>query len=236
VSDHGILEPAAIRSILLGVCELIDNHLDEILSLRYEVTWKPDGSPVTSADLMIEPLVHEYLNTRLGDVVLVGEESYRPGQPEPGGWRVVLDPIDGTENFCSGLPIWGVSASLWNGSTHAGSLLYAPELHERLANGDVVGTIPSRITGLSSSISTALVGELREGEEARILGCAVYNLMCVIKGSFRRFVNPVGAYSWDLLAGVQLAREHGLKVEVDQAPYGGEYLEPGRRYRLDIRR
>jgi myo-inositol-1(or 4)-monophosphatase len=221
--------------VLASVCDLIDDHLREIIALRYVVSWKADGSPVTEADRMIEPLVHEHLSDLLGDVGLVGEESYHPDAPEHHGWRVVLDPIDGTENFCSGLKIWGVSVSLWFDHAHVGSLLYAPELGERLMTGDRFEPVGSRITGLSSAVSPVLVGELENAVEARILGCAVYNLINVIRGSFRRFVNPVGAYSWDLLAGVQLALEHGLKVRLDDQPYDGHYLSPGRRYRVDIR-
>ncbi|GFZ97801.1 hypothetical protein [Nesterenkonia alkaliphila] len=58
----------------------------------------------------------------------------------------------------------------------------------------------------------------------------------MITGRVRRFVNPVGAYSWDLLAGLQLALEHGCTVTIDDAPYTGEYLHPGVKYRVDISR
>lgn len=226
----------AVRATLLSVCDLIEGQLEDLLSQRFRVAWKRDGSPVTDADLAIESAIHNHLRERLGEIEFVGEESHRAQPAVPTGWRAVVDPIDGTENFCSGLKIWGTSVSLWYDAHHVGSMLYAPELGERLMTGDTVTPIQSRITGFSSSLSDDLASQLVSAGEARMLGCAVYNLMNVIRGSFQRFVNPVGAYSWDLLAGVQLALEQGCNVEVDGKPYGGEYLEPGRRYRVDIRR
>ena len=35
---------------------------------------------------------------------------------------------------------------------------------------------------------------MKGAEEYRVTGCAVYNLINVIRGSFCRFVNPKGAY------------------------------------------
>lgn len=223
------------RAVLAGVCDLIGEHMASIQAMRYSTSWKADGSPVTEADVWVERQIEDYLVAKLGRVTFIGEESYSPSQVSRRPWVAVLDPIDGTENFCSGLKIWGVSLSLWHEGAHAGSLLLLPELGERLMTGDRVEKVVSRLTGFSSSISDELVSQLATVGEARITGCAVYNLMNVITGVFARFVNPVGAYSWDLLAGVSLALEHGCSVEVDDAPYGGGFLEPGRRYKVDIR-
>ena len=224
-----------VRRVLEGVCDLIERNRAEIEERRYQITWKADGSPVTEADTYVEPLVEAYLRQELGSITFVGEETYAPGSRTLDGWTAVLDPIDGTENFCSGLQEWGISLTLWRDGSHAGSLLLLPELGQRLLTGDRITPVVSRITGFSSSISDELVSELAVTGEARISGCAVFNLMNVIHGSFRRFVNPVGAFSWDLLGGVMLALEHGCLVEIDGEVYAGEYLEPGRRYRVDIR-
>jgi myo-inositol-1(or 4)-monophosphatase len=88
--------------------------------------------------------------------------------------------------------------------------------------------------GLSSTVSPETNAVLQTIREARITGCAVYNLFNVARGAFARFVNPRGAYSWDLLAGLQLATELGCRVELDGDLYDGRFLAPGRRYRVDI--
>ena len=66
------------------------------------------------------------------------------------------------------------------------------------------------------------------------MGCAVYNLLNVTRGSLARFINPSGAKSWDVLAGLMLAREHGCHVKVEGRDYDGRYLGPDKRHRFDV--
>jgi len=226
----------AIAPLLAGVRALVDGSLPELLARRHDVDWKADGSPVTQADILLERRIGDWLADRLPDLHLIGEESFSGDRPPTGdGWVAVLDPIDGTENFCSGLKEWGVSLSLWHAGAHAGSLLMLPELGEHLATGEPVRRMRSRITGFSSSLSPEVVAGIAGGGEARILGCAVYNLFNVTRGALARFVNPKGACSWDLLAGLMLAREHGCDILLDGETYDGSFLAPDRKYRVDIR-
>lgn len=224
-----------VAGVLVGVCDQVMALLPELLARRTEITWKPDGSPVTAADVLLENTLRQLLENALSGLSFVGEESYVPGQPLPGPWLALLDPIDGTENFCSGLKEWGVSLGLWHEGRHAGSLLMLPELGERLMSGDRPPPLRSRIVGFSSSFTEAIAEGVRDNRESRITGCAVYNLYNVARGAFARFCNPRGAYAWDLLPGLMLALEQGCEVRVDEELYDGRFLSPDRRYRVDIR-
>jgi myo-inositol-1(or 4)-monophosphatase len=226
-----------IASLLADVRSLVTDSLPEIQARRHDISWKDDDSPVTEADIFLERRLTDWLTERLPGLVMIGEESFAAAPPptERDGWVAVLDPIDGTENFCSGLKEWGVSLSLWQSGAHVGSLLMLPELGEHLATGAPLRRMRSRITGFSSSISPEVVASIGNVGEARILGCAVYNLYNVTRGALARFVNPKGARSWDLLAGLMLAREHGCDILVDGEAYDGSFLEPDRKYRIDIR-
>jgi len=225
-----------MRALLTGVRDAVEADLPQILALRNEVTWKEDGSPVTAADYRIEGYVRSYLEAHLPDLVFIGEESFDTGTWQmPTGFSAVLDPIDGTENFCSGLKEWGVSLTIWQGNTHLGSLLYMPELREHLMTGDRLAPVTSRIRGFSSSMCDEILQAIAETRESRLMGCAVYNLYNVVRGAFARFSNPRGAYSWDLLPGLMLALEHNCDIEVEGKTYHGEFLAPGRKYRVDIR-
>jgi myo-inositol-1(or 4)-monophosphatase len=227
----------AVAPLLRDVRTVVGDALPQLLARRYDIRWKADGSPVTEADLFLERHLAGWLGERLPGLTMIGEESFRDAAPasDLSGWVAVLDPIDGTENFCSGLKEWGVSLSLWHGGDHAGSLLILPELGESLASGDVIARVPSRITGYSSSMHPAIISGMAEGGEARVFGCAVYNLFNVARGAFARFVNPKGARVWDLLAGLMLAREQGCDILVDGQSYDGSFLDPRRRYCVDIR-
>lgn len=226
-----------IASLLDDVRALITDSLPEIEARRTDVHWKEDDSPVTAADIFLERRLTAWLAERLPGLVLIGEESFSANTLPHArdGWVAVLDPIDGTENFCSGFKEWGVSLSLWRGGAHAGSLLMLPELGDHLATGMPIRRMRSRITGFSSSITPEIASGIENAGEARILGCAVYNLYNVTRGALARFVNPKGARSWDLLAGLMLAREHGCDILLDGEAYDGSFLEPDRRYRVDIR-
>lgn len=219
-----------------SLIELVWNNMDAIQASRYDVTWKLDGSPVTASDLLVERLIHDYLRGMIPNIAFAGEETFDAQGPlSAKGYFAVLDPIDGTENFCSGLKEWGVSFTLWQGGAHLGSLLYMPELREHLMTGDPLRRVRSRIRGFSSSMCPEILEGLAETQEGRLMGCAVYNLYNVIRGAFARFTNPRGAYAWDLLPGLMLAREHNCDISVEGLPYHGQFLEPGKRYRVDIR-
>jgi myo-inositol-1(or 4)-monophosphatase len=100
------------------------------LALEYfhqaQVSWKPDGSMVTDADLAIQ----EYLATEIArafpDDAVVGEE----GQPEQGRtdalYSWVLDPVDGTNNFGRGLPGFAVSIGVLRNRQPFAGAVYDP--------------------------------------------------------------------------------------------------------------
>ncbi len=208
--------------------------LPTLIDQRYAITYKPDGSPVTDADLLVEREVGALLAERLPGIAVIGEESSPGLTPAVEGYVAVIDPIDGTENFCSGLPEWGTSLGIWHSGDHVASMLLLPELGHCLMTGDEIEPIRSRITGFSSSFSPEIASGIAEAGEYRVTGCAVYNIYNVIRGSFRRFVNPKGAYIWDLLPGAMLALEQGCTVQVDEEPYGGELLRADQPHRIEI--
>lgn len=230
-----VLSVEGTRRLMHGIIKLVKDNMAMIEKSRYDIRYKPDGSPVTASDILIEDMIHDYLRREIPAVEFSGEESFS-GEISDSilGYKAILDPIDGTENFCSGLKEWGVSFTLWHNSHHLGSLLFMPELNEHLMTGDSINPIPSRIHGFSSSMCQEILDGMSTSTESRLMGCAVYNLYNVIRGAFSRFTNPRGAYAWDLLPGLMLAREHNCLISVEGQRYEGEFLRPGKKYRVDI--
>lgn len=71
--------------------------------LRMEL--KADNSPVTIADRQAELLLRDRIGNLFPDDGIVGEEF---GQQQGStGYRWILDPIDGTKSFVSGVPLYG---------------------------------------------------------------------------------------------------------------------------------
>lgn len=103
---------------------------------RREFSRKPDGSLVTPADGSIEEFLRQKLSTRCPAIGFLGEESGR-ARPELAD-RFILDPLDGTAAFASGLPIWGPCLGLWrNQRLEAGwfSMPMLDELYVATADG-----------------------------------------------------------------------------------------------------
>ncbi len=72
---------------------------------RFEVIRKGDGSPLTVADQEAETFLRQQISDAFPDDAIVGEEF---GQQEgDSGYGWILDPIDGTKSFISGVPLYG---------------------------------------------------------------------------------------------------------------------------------
>ncbi len=71
---------------------------------------KPDLSPVTVADRAAETAMRRLIASRFPDHGIIGEEFGRERDDAPFVW--VLDPIDGTKSFISGVPLFGTLIAL----------------------------------------------------------------------------------------------------------------------------
>jgi myo-inositol-1(or 4)-monophosphatase len=224
----------------MAICEEmvaeIKAHLVEILLLRDRFSKKVDGSYVSDGDKLVQSIVFEYIKARLPGYKLISEEL---APFDNHIWRgndsyVVLDPIDGTENFVSGLKEWGVGISIYSAGKHQQSCIYLPELDEVQITGMPLRKYQSRIYGLSSSLNKQNLLALPDGFEYRIIGCSMYNMLSAVRGSFAVFENVNGANCWDILPGLNLALEHGCKVAIDGQPYAGQILFPLKKYKIRI--
>jgi histidinol-phosphatase len=92
------------------------------------VEFKPDGSPVSSADREIELALRALLDDRRPGHAVLGEEGGASGE---GDHRWYLDPIDGTSNFVAGDPEWYVLIALAVDSRAVVGIASAPALGER---------------------------------------------------------------------------------------------------------
>ncbi|HYN98293.1 MAG TPA: inositol monophosphatase family protein, partial [Actinomycetota bacterium] len=82
---------------------------DEI-SMKYfshdpETSVKKDGSVVTVADKQIEALIRRRIRDTFPSHAILGEETGLEGDAGAPIW--IVDPIDGTNNYASGIPIFG---------------------------------------------------------------------------------------------------------------------------------
>ncbi len=222
-------------NFFLNLERLFHENLNQLINLRTNFKYKNDNSPVSSADIYCQNLIIKEIKKSFLDPIIISEELVTElNYFSKGKLLFVIDPIDGTENFISGIEIWGIAISIWEYPNHVFSMILLPELNKSIKSKQQILINKSRILGLSSSVNEDLIKEIVLNGENRIMGCSVYNFYNVIRGSFKSFSNPKGAYIWDMLAGVNLALEHGCKVTVEGKEYHGEFLDPNKRHRFKV--
>lgn len=223
-------------NICRGINELILSNLPTILSKRNTGRLKPDNTFVSDGDLLCQRLIFDFLKENVHDYVVFSEESENDiTQIDESKLIITIDPIDGSENFVSGLKEWGVGVSIYLGGKHQQSMISLPELNVCLCTGAKIERIKnSRICGLSSYMKAEDFSQLDGSMEYRIMGCCMYNMYNVIRGSYKQFSHLKGCFSWDILPGLNLALENGLDVTINGAKYQGEFLLPGVRYKFTV--
>ncbi|HEX2048253.1 MAG TPA: histidinol-phosphatase [Acidimicrobiales bacterium] len=92
------------------------------------VTTKPDLTPVTEADRAVEQALRDRIAAARPGHAIVGEEFGAEGS---GGWRWILDPIDGTKNYVRGIPVWATCIALQHEEEVVVGVVSAPALGRR---------------------------------------------------------------------------------------------------------
>jgi myo-inositol-1(or 4)-monophosphatase len=200
----------------------------DFFNRRDELIAKTKKSPhdlVSEADARVEENIKAALATDFPQDGFLGEES--GGQIGSSIW--IVDPIDGTTNFLSGLPMWGVSLGLViDGEPQIGIIILPALGLEYLAikgrgatcNGKMISVSENRdieraivIFGRSPHLPydgpLKLAQEMMEkGALLYAFGCCVFNVTCVASGSCDLYVEQ-RVYPWDGAAASLIVREAG---------------------------
>lgn len=188
--------------------------------LSVENKWSVGFDPVTEADKQAETAVRDIIGKAFPDHGIIGEEWAAKETGSAFNW--IIDPIDGTRAFISGVPVWGTLIGLTHQGRAVAGLMAQP------FTGEVFVSLPGR-------------AEYRRGETAMplrtsgVTTLAEAKLTTTTPDLFRLpEVEPVweafwpqvlqtryglDCYGYCLLAGghIDLVVEAGLK-DVDIAP------------------
>jgi histidinol phosphatase-like enzyme (inositol monophosphatase family) len=108
----GGLDPAEVRNALLDAADTAAARTLPRFRTPLEVESKEDGyfDPVTKADRQAEVAVRTMLAIRFPKHGIIGEEMEAKPARSPYTW--IIDPIDGTRAFVTGVPVWGTLIGL----------------------------------------------------------------------------------------------------------------------------
>jgi myo-inositol-1(or 4)-monophosphatase len=221
------------RQVACEAAESVGEPLRELHGRVEDVSYKTNKSDiVTEADQQSNRIITTVIENEFPDHAILSEEAeYRAGSSS---YTWVIDPLDGTGNFAHGNPQYSVSIGLLDGDTPVMGVVYVPETDElfhAVAGGDAYQG-ETRITTTdrehldesmllsgwdpNGDFLTHFYGRTRG---VRALGSAALSLCYLASGSADG-TWEYGTYSWDVAAGVVIARAAGATLtDRDGDPY-----------------
>ncbi|MEY3020057.1 MAG: hypothetical protein RLZZ272_1041 [Actinomycetota bacterium] len=229
--DHPSTPPPSteLERALATVHELLDAIGPDLVAVAGTIAMelKGDGTPVTELDHETDRRLSEGLLAAFPTHEIVSEE--RTTTSSGATWTWVIDPIDGTSNFISGLPHWGTSVALCREGEPVLGVVDAPAMGRRWAaiagggarrdgqrvavRSDVDWDDPSRahVPVLLTSTAARRIAGSRLACNPRLLGAVALDLALVAEGTASASVAWV-PHVWDVAAGVVLVTEAGGAV------------------------
>ncbi len=193
-----------------------------------DVRTKGRGNVVTETDLEIEAYLHRALMEEFPDHHVLSEET--AAETDTAGWVWVVDPLDGTRNFVSGIPFFCVNIALCYDGEPAVAVTYDPNRDEMFsaergsglyvndepACASTEPTVQASVLGIDlgyddrrGRAALDLISQLFPGFQAvRVPGSAALGLAYAAAGRFDLFIHHF-LFPWDIAAGILLVREAG---------------------------
>ena len=125
------IDREAAAALVAPLTELVVAAGAAILAVNrraMSVEGKPDGSPVTEADLAADRIIGEGLARLLPDIPTVSEERASLARPPYRGSFFLVDPLDGTKEFVAGRAEFTVNVALVTGGTPLLGIVSAPAM------------------------------------------------------------------------------------------------------------
>ena len=97
---------AVARDVALSAGETLVERFHQVK----QVSFKGRGNIVTDVDTETEAQIFDMLGREFPDIPLLGEES--PGVLPDSGYVWIVDPLDGTRNYASGIPFFSLVIGL----------------------------------------------------------------------------------------------------------------------------
>jgi myo-inositol-1(or 4)-monophosphatase len=193
-----------------------------------QVTVKGRGNFVTQTDLEIESYLQQALLQEFPDHRVLSEETAADTDTE--GWVWVIDPLDGTHNFVSGIPFFCVNIALCYDGEPTVAVTYDPNhkeafwaergqgawVNDRPASVSSQPTVQASVLGVDlgyddrrGSAALQIAYQLFPGVQCvRIPGSAALGLAYASCGRYDLFLHHF-LFPWDIAAGILLVREAG---------------------------
>jgi myo-inositol-1(or 4)-monophosphatase len=203
---------------------------------RVRSEWKSDGTRVTAADIAISEAIFRELGAQFPDDELLSEELGDGAAPIPLRARFawILDPIDGTNNYATGIPYCAISLALLENGTPVYGVIYDLARRVLMHGGPGFGAwdgdrpahvklqdkVDQRMLGFHSPVDKSLAPRaalLVEHFKIRGLGSSTLHLAYVGAGLLDATVD-YNVKVWDIAAAVPFCQGAGGEVRYLLSP------------------
>ena len=143
VGNSSAVDLTPYRAFLVELAELSGDFVRPLYgSPGLVVESKSDQSPVTAADRGAEELMRARIAKKFPSHGIIGEEF---GSERPDAEFVwVLDPIDGTKSFITGVPLWGTLIALLHRGQPILGAIHQPVLKQLVIGDGMTTTLNGR--------------------------------------------------------------------------------------------
>lgn len=227
------LLPAGFDGLLDAVADRQRSDFGHVVS-----DLKADGTLITACDRWSDATLVAGLGRLFPDEGVLSEEGRQVVPATSAYW--VVDPLDGTTNFASGIPYWAISLARFEQGRPVLAVLDVPPLRQRIVairgrgawrNGKVLQPPSSHPSPAGcASLCSRSIGVLQKLPDRRfpgkirMLGVASLNLVSVAMGQTQAALEATPKI-WDLAAAWLVLEELGCPLRWLQASPQGQ--EPG---------
>ena len=185
------------------------------------------GDKTYLIDKKAEDIVFEEVE-KLGKPVTIVSEEYGTKEIKGGGRRLLVDPVDGSRNAVSGIPLFSTSIALIEGDTvgdvsigYVINLISGDEFWAIKGHGSIFNGKPVRTQQDGSFSVIAYEAQTPRVDIPRILplfslfnrvrcfGSTALDMAFLAQGALSMFVTPAPSRSFDFAAGYLLIKEAG---------------------------
>jgi myo-inositol-1(or 4)-monophosphatase len=199
-----------------------------------EPSLKDNHTYVTEADWKVQAYLIEKIDKYYPDVGVLAEENDLIKKPKNSEFYFVIDPIDGTASFVSGLPVWGIAFGVIHSGKPAAGYFYMPATNDFFyvePQGKVYRNDSTTVLkpGENIQLESLLLTISRTHQKVRIasdypgkvrsLGSTAAHICYTATGSADATIVS-GCYIWDLAAGLaMLNRNEGSAFYLNGDPF-----------------